>query len=134
LSTIRQLDDTNRSKASGAGSRSRRNCSTSRPDSSHARRRWAAVLALAACGAGDEPGIGVPAEDRDRIFERFYRGRNATAATGTGLGPAIARWIAVRHGGTIEVLGALGDGSCLSLRLPLTTPSERPMELRWSRR
>jgi len=66
-----------------------------------------------------DTGLGVPAQDRDSIFERFYRGRNATAATGTGLGLAIARWIVIQHGGTIELLGGAGDGSCFSLRLPL---------------
>jgi two-component system OmpR family sensor kinase len=71
-----------------------------------------------------DTGLGVPPEDRARIFERFYRGRNATAATGTGLGLAIASWIATQHGGTIELFGAPGDGSCFSLRLPLATAPE----------
>jgi signal transduction histidine kinase len=47
-----------------------------------------------------DTGLGIPPEDRDRIFERFYRGRNVTAATGTGLGLAIASWIAPQHDGT----------------------------------
>jgi signal transduction histidine kinase len=38
-----------------------------------------------------DTGLGAPAEDSDRIFDRFYRGRNGAAATGTGLGLAIAR-------------------------------------------
>jgi signal transduction histidine kinase len=66
-----------------------------------------------------DTGLGVPPEDRTRIFERFYRGRNATAATGTGLGLAIAHWIATQHNGTIELLGTAGEGACFSLRLPL---------------
>jgi signal transduction histidine kinase len=68
-----------------------------------------------------DTGLGVPADDRARIFERFYRGRNATAATGTGLGLAIARWIATQHSGTIELLDTPGEGSCFSLRLPVAT-------------
>ncbi len=71
-----------------------------------------------------DTGLGVPLEDRDRIFERFYRGRNATAATGTGLGLAIARWIASQHGGTLELRDTRTEGSCFTLRLPLATASE----------
>src|SRR6266511_1785682 len=50
-----------------------------------------------------DTGLGVPAEDTDRIFDRFYRGRNSAAATGTGLGLAIARWVAEQHAGRIEL-------------------------------
>jgi two-component system, OmpR family, sensor kinase len=71
-----------------------------------------------------DTGLGIPPEDRDRIFERFYRGRNATAATGTGLGLAIASWIASQHGGTLELRRTPGEGSCFTLRLPLATVPE----------
>lgn len=71
-----------------------------------------------------DTGLGVPLEDRAKIFERFYRGRNATAATGTGLGLAIASWIASQHGGTVELRDTRGEGSCFTLRLPLATVSE----------
>jgi len=67
-----------------------------------------------------DTGLGVPPEDRTKIFERFYRGRNASTATGTGLGLAIASWIATQHGGTIELHTTPGDGSTFSLRLPMT--------------
>jgi signal transduction histidine kinase len=72
-----------------------------------------------------DTGLGVPPQDRSKIFERFYRGRNASAATGTGLGLAIASWIAAQHGGTIQLAGTQGDGSTFSLRIPLTR-SEQP--------
>jgi two-component system, OmpR family, sensor kinase len=71
-----------------------------------------------------DTGLGIPPEDRNRIFERFYRGRNATAATGTGLGLAIATWIASQHGGTLELRGTQGEGSCFTLRLPLAAVPE----------
>ena len=50
-----------------------------------------------------DDGIGIPVEDRERIFEKFYRARNRTevAAPGTGLGLAIAREIITKHGGKI---------------------------------
>ncbi|MGH3734991.1 MAG: sensor histidine kinase [Micromonosporaceae bacterium] len=66
-----------------------------------------------------DTGPGVAAEDRDRIFERFYRGRNAGMATGTGLGLAIARWIVDQHGGAIE-LDSSANGSRFTVRLPLS--------------
>lgn len=47
-------------------------------------------------------GPGIPAAERERVFQRFTRG--ATSAGGTGLGLAIARWAVELHGGTIEVL------------------------------
>jgi two-component system, OmpR family, sensor kinase len=76
-----------------------------------------------------DTGLGVPQEDRGKIFERFYRGRNASAATGTGLGLAIASWIADQHGGTIKLLDTPGDGSTFSLRLPLAGPDSPPTVL-----
>lgn len=66
-----------------------------------------------------DTGLGVPDEDAERIFERFYRGRNAGAATGTGLGLAIAHWIAGQHGGHIALTSTPGTGSSFTLHLPL---------------
>lgn len=56
---------------------------------------------------GDE-GPGIPADERERVFQRFTRG--ATSAGGTGLGLAIARWAVELHGGSISVLDA--DTGC----------------------
>lgn len=69
-----------------------------------------------------DTGLGVPDQDTERIFERFYRGRNAQAATGTGLGLAIARWIVEQHGGRIDLTTALGTGSRFTVHLPLAPP------------
>ena len=65
-------------------------------------------------------GIGIPARDRERIFERFYRVDRARARDtgGTGLGLAIVRHIAVNHGGDITVRSLEGDGSTFTLTLP----------------
>ena len=57
----------------------------------------------------EDDGEGVAPEDRERIFERFYR-RNDDG-TGTGLGLPIARWIARAHGGTIAVSKADAGGA-----------------------
>lgn len=50
-----------------------------------------------------DDGIGIPPEDRERIFEKFYRARNRTevAAPGTGLGLAITREVITKHGGKV---------------------------------
>ena len=67
----------------------------------------------------DGPGI-EPAE-LPRIFERFFRGRNA-GAEGAGLGLAIARSVAVAHGGDLRVENAPGGGSRFVLDLPAVPP------------
>ena len=50
----------------------------------------------------EDNGPGIPAAERDRVFERFYRGMNA-AADGSGLGLAIARDVCTAHGAEIEL-------------------------------
>jgi two-component system sensor histidine kinase SenX3 len=66
-------------------------------------------------------GIGIPAHDHDRIFERFYRvdkGRSRDTG-GTGLGLAIVRHVATNHGGEVLVSSQEGEGSTFVLRIPL---------------
>jgi PAS domain S-box-containing protein len=69
-------------------------------------------------------GIGIPAGDLPRIFERFYRARNVTGRPGTGIGLAGARDIVLQHGGTIDVQSEEGQGSLFTVRLPLTPTDE----------
>jgi PAS domain S-box-containing protein len=71
----------------------------------------------------EDRGRGVPPEMRERIFERFVRGDDASAgASGTGLGLYICRQLAARHGGRLELDWSVpGEGSRFSLRLPLVT-------------
>jgi two-component system OmpR family sensor kinase len=64
-------------------------------------------------------GPGVPAELRERVFERFARGSgDATRAGGSGLGLAIVRAVADAHGGRVELLDAPGGGSRFVVSLP----------------
>ena len=66
-------------------------------------------------------GVGIPARDLDRIFERFYRvdhGRSRDTG-GTGLGLAIVRHVASNHHGWVEVESREGEGSTFTLVLPV---------------
>lgn len=70
-------------------------------------------------------GAGIPAEERERIFEPFYRGSTAGARRGSGLGLALAKHFAEAHSGSIVALPREGGGSILRLTLPLGN-QERP--------
>ncbi len=68
-----------------------------------------------------DQGVGIPARDLDRIFERFYRvdhGRSRETG-GTGLGLSIVRHVANNHQGWVEVESREGEGSTFTLVLPL---------------
>jgi two-component system, OmpR family, sensor histidine kinase TctE len=67
-------------------------------------------------------GPGVPEAEQATIFERFRRGRNATGATGAGLGLAIVAEIAAAHGGSARVATREGGGAVFELDLPTATP------------
>jgi two-component system sensor histidine kinase SenX3 len=75
-----------------------------------------------------DTGIGIPARDLGRIFERFYRVDRARSRStgGTGLGLAIVRHVAANHGGEIRVDSEEGVGSTFSLVLPSSPGAARP--------
>lgn len=70
-----------------------------------------------------DTGIGLDETDRERLFERLYRGSRARELrpSGTGLGLAIARWIVDSHAGTIELASREGGGTVATVALPLQT-------------
>ena len=76
-------------------------------------------------------GIGIPREQKDQLFERFYRARNASAASygGLGLGLYIVRDIVERHGGRVWAENNDGAGATFHVALPLASaPARLPVE------
>lgn len=65
-----------------------------------------------------DTGLGIAADDRLRIFERFYKTDRSRASSGTGLGLSIARHLIEGHGGRIWVNSKIGTGSTFSFTLP----------------
>ncbi|MBR6953435.1 MAG: HAMP domain-containing protein [Clostridia bacterium] len=72
-------------------------------------------------------GVGIPKEDIDRIFERFYRVDKARSRDtgGTGLGLSIVRQLVQLHGGEISVKSEKGKGSVFTVLLPMEGKEER---------
>jgi two-component system sensor histidine kinase SenX3 len=70
-----------------------------------------------------DQGIGIPASEIDRIFERFYRVDPARhrSTGGTGLGLSIVKHVAASHGGEVRVWSVQGQGSTFTLSLPRRT-------------
>ena len=86
-----------------------------------------ATVEVAAAGGQDvvevsvrDRGIGIPAGEIDRIFERFYRVDRARprATGGTGLGLSIVKHVAASHGGRVTVTSREGEGSTFTITLP----------------
>ncbi len=71
----------------------------------------------------EDGGPGIPEAERERVFEPFYR-RTGTTETGhgVGLGLALVRQIARRHGGDVRCLPRQGAGSCFAVTLPVPAP------------
>ncbi len=68
-----------------------------------------------------DSGIGIPKEDQDHIFERFYRvdKSHSREIGGTGLGLAIARNAVIIHRGSIKVYSSPGEGTTFTVRVPM---------------
>jgi two-component system, OmpR family, sensor histidine kinase SenX3 len=75
-----------------------------------------------------DQGIGIPADEIDRIFERFYRVDPARhrSTGGTGLGLSIVKHVAATHGGDVSVWSVQGQGSTFTLTLPAAVPAAPP--------
>ena len=71
-----------------------------------------------ACVDVIDEGIGIPADEQERVFERFQRASNATEKTGSGLGLSVVKLLVEGMGGTIGVSSRIDEGSCFTVRLP----------------
>ncbi|WP_109111188.1 sensor histidine kinase [Azospirillum sp. TSO35-2] len=83
------------------------------------------VVDLAADRDGDclvlsvaDRGPGVPPEERERIFDKYFRGENGRAVSGTGIGLNLVKTIAELHGGTVAYTPRPGGGALFTLRIP----------------
>ena len=75
-----------------------------------------------------DEGIGIPADETERVFERFYRvdKARARATGGTGLGLSIVRHVVMNHGGEVMLHTREGVGTTFTLRLPASTGPSSP--------
>jgi two-component system, OmpR family, sensor kinase len=84
-----------------------------------------AILVEAGVSAGEaiasvsDRGIGIPAPDLSRLFERYYRGGNVSGIVGTGVGLYLVKTAVDMHKGRVEVASPEGGGSRFVVRLPL---------------
>jgi len=72
-----------------------------------------------------DQGVGIPEDDLDRVFERFFRIDPARSRNtgGSGLGLSIVKHVAHNHGGDVRVWSQLGSGSTFTIRLPEAAPA-----------
>ena len=70
-----------------------------------------------------DDGVGIPPEALPRVFDRFFRvdQSRSQASGGTGLGLAIVQSIMLLHGGNVEIASEVGQGTRVTLRLPMSS-------------
>ena len=84
------------------------------------------VVRLAARHAGDEihvtvedNGVGIPEQDRERLFDRYFRGSNVSGIVGTGIGLYLVKTVVDLHGGHITLASHEGQGTAFQVTLPV---------------
>ena len=82
-----------------------------------------------------DTGLGIPVEEQDKLFTRFFRSSTSQlhSVPGTGLGLMIVKAVVDSHGGTIDVRSAAGFGTAVTVTLPAVPASARLEELRGER-
>ena len=73
-----------------------------------------------------DTGVGIPADEMGKLFDRFFRASTSSVAQGTGLGLSIVKSIVDVHGGTIAVESTEGVGTTFAVDLPAHVQSETP--------
>jgi len=74
--------------------------------------------------AVEDNGIGIPAADVGRLFERYFRGSNVSGIVGTGVGLNLVKMVVDLHGGDIAVESQEGRGARFTVRLPIKPPPQ----------
>jgi two-component system, OmpR family, sensor kinase len=74
--------------------------------------------------AVEDHGIGIPAVDVDRLFERYFRGSNVSGIVGTGVGLNLVKMVVDLHGGSVTVVSEESRGSRFTVRLPVKPPRQ----------
>lgn len=69
-----------------------------------------------------DEGVGIPAKEQQRIFDRFYTGSNGRSGQSNGIGLALARELTTLHHGRLTLKSEPGKGSCFTVALPLDLP------------
>lgn len=72
-----------------------------------------------------DTGVGISEQDRDHLFDRFFRARGSDGVPGAGLGLSIVKAIVDAHGGRIEVTSRVGAGTSFEVRLPIAVAEQR---------
>ncbi len=72
-----------------------------------------------------DSGPGIPTEDRDQVFDRYWHREAPNGSSGSGLGLAVARSIVMAHGGTVEAASAPEGGAMIRVQIPVATPDPR---------
>ncbi|HEY5423581.1 MAG TPA: ATP-binding protein [Ilumatobacteraceae bacterium] len=78
-----------------------------------------------------DTGVGIPPDEIDKIFDRFYRASTAATIGGTGLGLSIVKSIAEAHGGSVSVSSEVGVGTTFRVSIPM---SQEPLDATTHRR
>ena len=71
-------------------------------------------------------GPGIPADELPHVFERFWRSPSARALPGSGLGLSIVKGLVQLHGGDVDIHSRLGEGTRVTVRLPIENEDSRP--------
>jgi signal transduction histidine kinase len=77
-----------------------------------------------------DTGVGIPADELGKLFDRFFRASTARTVAGTGLGLSIAKSIAEAHGGSIDVKSDVGAGTTFMVDLPVGSEPDPQVETR----
>jgi two-component system, OmpR family, sensor kinase len=72
----------------------------------------------------EDHGIGIPAKDLERLFERYHRGSNVSGIVGTGVGLYLVKMVVELHRGNIAVKSKEGEGTRVTVRLPIKPPPQ----------